>query len=1093
MSKEEVKNFKLYNASAGSGKTFTLIKEFFALSLSSDKIAYKDILAVTFTNKAANELKDKILNYLDGIINEKTDADDMKEALVDVIDEKVLKERAAKLYENILHNYSDLNISTIDGFVQQIARTFARELNLPNQYRVMIDDDDLLDELIQRIDDKINKNDNKFLTDILAEFIKYQIKEENSWHLDSPIKNFIKKLFKENAYRKGERLSIKLLDENEYAEVKQYLDDKIKDFKKFFVPIDELKSKYRINEEDYYYKALPSLVTKIKEEENIDKILTSRPLKILNGESNWYASKIDISKLDKLSNDNVDVVQRHVDLIDAYRSYYIIKIIRDNLYLYALRGRLMDVINQYIEETNKVHISEFNKRLSDIIGDCSIPFIYERIGTKFKHFFIDEFQDTSFLQWFNFLPLVNNSLSEKKMCLLVGDAKQAIYRFRSGEVEQIIKLPVIHRDPKTVATKEYQDKLNDEIIHNFLNVNYRSKQNIVQFNNSFFRKSKSQLRNVDYRNVYENRMEQEYDKNKSYKGYVNIEIFDNDKLVDIEHADTEIAKPKTAKVLYKEAVKKSMLNNIKILVEKGYKLSDITILVRSNSDGTDIAGYLTNNNIRVISSDSIMLKSSDKVQLIIYSLKYLMNENNRLLQLSLAYFQGLCKRNESDTDSINKIHLELENNNLLQLRNEAYSLYDLCIKIIKLYGLNVIDDVFIHYFMNLVYDWQNTEGSDINSFLEHWDRKLDTFCIKAASKENAVQIMTIHKSKGLAFKVVMYPYAYTKVPSRFKGGERWLSFKDDFKELIDIPYIEEFLLPINGDIQGTKLNDYYGDEYDKAAFDDFNLMYVAMTRPKDALYIYTDNSSTKDDSSNFFVDYFNEKNNHYYAEFDNDDNEMSRNYFEFVKCDTEVSETYSLGEIVYDGKEDKTVAEEIYIDDDISYDELDWYKVLKFDHDPTMFWAHDDGESISQEWGILVHDILSKIDVIENAESVLDNYVNSGTIDKETSNELLKTIKEVFNLEKTKDAFSKDAVVKNEMDILTADGKVLRPDRYVELDDKVIVIDYKTGAYDEKYYTKQQEYMRVLKEMVGNKKIEGYILFVGENVYAKTVYLDRLF
>ena len=196
MSKEEVKNFKLYNASAGSGKTFTLIKEFFALSLSSDKIAYKDILAVTFTNKAANELKDKILNYLDGIINEKTDADDMKEALVDVIDEKVLKERAAKLYENILHNYSDLNISTIDGFVQQIARTFARELNLPNQYRVMIDDDDLLDELIQRIDDKINKNDNKFLTDILAEFIKYQIKEENSWHLDSPIKNFIKKLFK---------------------------------------------------------------------------------------------------------------------------------------------------------------------------------------------------------------------------------------------------------------------------------------------------------------------------------------------------------------------------------------------------------------------------------------------------------------------------------------------------------------------------------------------------------------------------------------------------------------------------------------------------------------------------------------------------------------------------------------------------------------------------------------------------------------------------------------------------------------------------------------------------------------------------------
>ncbi len=1093
MSNEEVKKFKLFNASAGSGKTFTLIKEFFALSLSSYDLNYKDILAVTFTNKAANELKAKILTDLDGIINDKPDADDMKKALADIIDENVLKERAAKLYENILHNYSDLNISTIDGFVQQIARTFTRELNLPNQYRVMIDDDDLLDDLIQRIDEKINKNENKLLTDILAEFIKYQIKEENSWHLDSPIKNFLKKLFKENAYKKGERLSIRLLDEDEYAEVKRYLDDKINDFKKLFLPIDELKSKYGINDEDYYYKALPTLVDKIKEEENINKILTSRPSKILQGENNWYASKIDKSKLNKLLNDNVDVVQRHVDLLEAYKSYYIIKIIRDNLYLYALRGRLLDVINQYIEETNKVHISEFNKRLSDIIGDCSVPFIYERIGARFKHFFIDEFQDTSFLQWFNFLPLVNNSLSEKKMCLLVGDAKQAIYRFRSGEVEQIIQLPVIYKAPQTAATKEYQAKLNDEIVHNYLNVNYRSKQNIVQLNNSFFRKSKSNLNNADYRNVYTNKMEQEYDKNKSYKGYVNVEIFDNDKLVDIECANTEIAKPSTPKVLYKEAVKKSMLNNINILVEKGYKLSDITILVRSNSDGTDIAEYLTNNNIRVISSDSIMLKSSDKVQLIIYSLKYLMNENNRLLQLSLAFFHGLCRNSESKTESHKQLNFELENNNILQLRNEAYSLYDLCIKIIKMYGLNVIDDVFLHYFMNLVYDWQNTEGSDINSFLEHWDRKSDTFCIKAASKENAVQIMTIHKSKGLAFKVVMYPYAYTKVPNRFKGGERWLSFKDDFMELVDIPYIEDFLLPINGGIQGTKLNDYYDDEYDKAAFDDFNLMYVAMTRPKDALYIYTDNSSTKDDASNFFVDYFNDKENHYYAEFDDEDNEISRKYFEFEKHETEVSMTYSLGEIVYEGKKDEVVAKELCIDDDTRYDELDWYKVLKFDHDPSMFCTHDDGEFISQEWGILVHDILSKIDVKENAESVLDSYVNSGVIDKDTSNELLKTIEEVFNLEKTKEAFSKDAVVKNEMEILTADGKILRPDRYVELDDKVIVIDYKTGAYDVKYYIKQQEYMHVLKEMVGNKKIEGYLLFIGKNVYAKAVYLDRLF
>ena len=202
-------NFKLYNASAGSGKTFTLIKEFLLLSLSSDYTNFKNILAVTFTNKAANEMKMKVLNNLKEIINDKTNSSDMKKILMEEIqiDENRLVKRAILLYDNILHNYSDLNISTIDAFAQKISRSFAKELNLPNQYKVLLDDEDLLDELIKRIDNKINKDD-ALLTKVLSQYIKYQVGEENSWHIESPIKSFVKKLLKEDAYKKGETSGI---------------------------------------------------------------------------------------------------------------------------------------------------------------------------------------------------------------------------------------------------------------------------------------------------------------------------------------------------------------------------------------------------------------------------------------------------------------------------------------------------------------------------------------------------------------------------------------------------------------------------------------------------------------------------------------------------------------------------------------------------------------------------------------------------------------------------------------------------------------------------------------------------------------------
>lgn len=1084
MNNDKDKNLILYKASAGSGKTYTLVREFLTLCLNSPEKSYKEILAVTFTNKAANEMKAKILNNLEEIITQPVENSDMKKDLIKStqLQENILVNRAKILYDNILHNYSDFNVSTIDGFVQQISRSFAKELNLPPQYMVLLDDDDLLDELIQRIDKIIGKNDD-YLTEILSDFLEYQLDKEDEWRIDKPIREFIKKLLKENAYNKGEFINIKSLSNDEYKEIESYLDSKIESAKNNInVSIEEIEdivNKYALTDNCFYQgiKGLPGLMIKITDKKKFDELnpsslMSSYVRKIFGGQQNWFSSKAPKQTVNEI-NSNIDFVALYKKLVDDYNDLYVIDLIRKNLYLYALRAKFMEIINQYIEETNKVHISEFNKRISDVIGDCNVPFIYERIGSRFKHYFIDEFQDTSLLQWFNFLPLINNSLSENKMNLLVGDAKQAIYRFRSGEVEQIIQLPDIYKKPDNEFAQECEMAFNSNWNPKSLETNYRSKKNIVEFNNSFFDFSKNYLKNPQYVSVYQDNMKQKYRENLKYEGCVRVEIVKMDKLAENIKDD---AKKETASTQYKNAVKKSMLEQINNLKTNDFSYKDITILVRNNSDGSDIADFLTQHNIPVVSADSILLKSSDKVLLIVLTMKYLCEENNPVNMLSMNYFYNICNNESENTlDLASIFQTEIDTESLKKLRNNAYSLYDLCVKLISFYGFTIIEDVFLQYFMNLVYEWQNNENDDVTAFLNYWDKKSNSFYVKITAEIDAVQIMSVHKSKGLEFKVVMYPYAFTKVPDRYHTAELWLSFENDFKALKDIPHIKNFLLPINKKLIGTKFEHYFNDEFDRAAFDDFNIMYVAMTRPEDILFIYTDDSQDNNSKSeivnNFFIDYFNA-------------NSLS------LKED-DVKMVYQLGEIRKITNDKSSDEEVLKLAHDDNARTLDWTEILKVDPDPTMFWADKEVYS-PQEWGDLVHEVLSKINTLDDAQDVIRQYVNDGCIDDNKAAELYDKFEQITRLEEIKEAFSKDAKVRNEMEILTQDG-IKRPDRYVELHDKVILIDYKTGKMDESYYEQLKDYVNVLKEMNVKKEIKAYLLYLKDEIELQQVFQDRLF
>lgn len=1097
--------FKLYTASAGSGKTYTLVREYLTLSLFSENVSCKDILAVTFTNKAANEMKVKILSYLNGFICGNPD-ESMKNDLINAlkIDENTLIRRSKALYDNILHNYSDFNISTIDGFVQQVSRSFAKELNLPAQYRVLLDDDDLLDGLIQCVDARIDKNDNS-ITEILTDFVDFQLDEENSLRIDVLLRDFVAKLLKESAYKKGEILNLKELSGDEYLQTKDSLDGLYNKYKTNVLNdiqiIRDFENEFAVEITDYNNGArggLPSVLTKIEKDINVKPSLLVGTIisKIFCGDKSWFSKSIDKLKVDDINKSGIDVLKLYGNLIENHKSLFLVGLVRKNIYLYALRATLLSVINQYIDDTNKVHISEFNKRISDILGDCSIPFIYEKIGSRYKHFFVDEFQDTSLLQWHNFLPLVNNGLSEGNMSLLVGDAKQAIYRFRNGEVEQIMNLPSIYDAKNNDFYAECENTLKNSFKKESLGYNFRSKKNIIDFNNSFFSISKNKLTSENYRKVYDD-LEQKCPKKYSYDGFVSVELFEMNEFSDKEESANE---------LYKNAVKESILNDIDKLKDNGFALRDIAVLVRSNSDSSDIAEFLSKNNVPVMSSDSILLKSSDKVRLIILTLKCLLDDKNDVDKLSLSFYKNIC--NDIDSYDIQKaLNDDFDFDKIYNIRNQAYSIYDLCCKIINIYNFNIIEDEFLQYFMNHVLEWQNTENNGIDAFIEHWNKKSDALYVKIASEIDAVNIMTIHKSKGLEYKVVMYPYAYTKVPGDFKGAEKWLPL-DDIKLLKDIKNIDSFILPINKGLVGTDMEHHYIEEVEKAAFDDFNIMYVAMTRARDLLFIYSNKIQTEEEktseSYNFFMEYFDADNGYEnsYAEgetSEKEDVDLIKNRFVTVSNDKSIK--YELGTIEYHKDKEKEEKDVLELKSGETPQLLDWTRTLKIEPEPTMFWAEDDDNYMPKEWGNLVHDILSKINTIEDADRVFANYVNEGSIDKQKADKLKRQFEKIVDLKEVKEAYSKNAIVRNEIDILTYDSSInenviLRPDRYAELEDKVILIDYKTGMPQEEYDEQLKNYMQALRGMGVEKIIEAYLIYINkadENIDIKPVFLDTLF
>ena len=504
----EDKNFTIYKSSAGSGKTFTLVKEYLALALNDaakPPQSYKHILAVTFTNKAAAEMKERIIKALKELAEDdystissgtRTMLAALKEHkklnAVKKVDDVTIRMRSKNILTAILHNYSDFAIGTIDSFVQKVVRTFAFDLKIPMSFDIEMDDDKLLTQAIDLLLAQIG-NDEK-LTKALIEFTESKTDEEKSWHIENDLKLFAKNLLTEEGSVYIDKLKNLTIDD--FFGIKDSLTIELKKFEIFINSCGneglEIIKRGGVEHEKFAGGAngIGKYFTYLFEI-RIDKLTPTATVQKNIDSENWYsgkASKDDKASIDAIAGALKNIFTKATEYVEKYKSEYIVfSLINKNIYSLAVLNEIEKLLNEYKAENNILHISEFNKMIAKIVMNEPIPFIYERLGEKYNNYLIDEFQDTSVLQFQNLLPLIDNSLATGHFTMLVGDGKQAIYRWRGGEVEQFAMLPEIFKHNNNELVLERQKALirnhNPEVLKN----NFRSKREVIEFNNSLFR------------------------------------------------------------------------------------------------------------------------------------------------------------------------------------------------------------------------------------------------------------------------------------------------------------------------------------------------------------------------------------------------------------------------------------------------------------------------------------------------------------------------------------------------------------------------------------------------------------------------------
>jgi ATP-dependent exoDNAse (exonuclease V) beta subunit len=486
-------SFTVYRSSAGSGKTFTLVKEYLKIIL-QDTDSFRNILAVTFTNKAAAEMKHRVLRYLEELANPPIPlSEHLLAALINDtgLSETEIRFKAAGALKKILHHYSDFAIGTIDSFSHRIIRAFAHDFGLPVNFEVELDSDKLIETAVDLLLDKVG--DDEPLTALLVNFLESKMEDDKSWAIDKTLVNFSRLLLDEESQQ--HLLKLRALSADDFKTIALFLRKKIRDFGKSVS--DEASVARNVIREaglghqafangrygiSWYFEQIAS--------GRYDKIIPSSKISGMVSKDSWHSNKAtsaEKSAIESIRPVLLETYEKLQSLIaTSYPAYTLYTLLETSIYPLAVLNSIDRIMQEFKKQNNIIHISEFNSRIASIVLFEPVPFIYERIGEKYHHVLIDEFQDTSALQWQNFVPLIENSLASGYFNLVVGDGKQAIYRWRNGDVEQFTALPALKGSNENPVIRDREEALDRNFQEELLNRNFRSKQEIVSFNNDFF-------------------------------------------------------------------------------------------------------------------------------------------------------------------------------------------------------------------------------------------------------------------------------------------------------------------------------------------------------------------------------------------------------------------------------------------------------------------------------------------------------------------------------------------------------------------------------------------------------------------------------
>jgi len=1031
--------FTIYNASAGSGKTFTLVKEYLTTLLQTKTVDYyKNLLAITFTNKAVGEMKQRIIENLVDFSDPRSIevpptmmqliASDIKISISE------LHERSKKIIKHLLHHYAFFSVETIDHFNHRLIRTFARDLKLPPNFEVSLDTNILLTEAVDLLISKAGKDEE--ITRILLNFALEKVDEDASWDIARDILAVSKLLTNENDAKHLAKLKGKSIQE--------FLDFRKTLQQKRSKTITEISSEAQrvlnrigsenIPDDAFTRQTLPNHFKKLVEGEyNVYKNKLQENLEL--GGNALYKKTTDPSISSAIDNLMPFLLNKYLDIKQKVFSLQLLDGIIKNLIPLSVVHLVAQELETIKEEKQLLPINEFNALIHSEIKNQPAPFIYERLGERYRHFFIDEFQDTSYLQWQNLIPLIDNSLSQQfedglqGSVLLVGDAKQSIYRWRGGLPEQFMDL-YGGQQPFSISEKMVAN----------LDTNYRSFSEIINFNNRFFSFIANHFENSSHQSLYTLGNAQKQTTKEG--GYVSIEF--------IEKGNKE-----ENTIAYSELVTKTIQN----LLEQGFEQGDICILTRKKSQGVAIGTHLIKQNYQIVSEEMLLLQSAPLVDFIVNVLQLSMQPGNQEIKFDILTFLHQHLQIEvalhdfytsffSSSELIFEKQLETHSIEFSFSTLDALPLYESCEYIIRQFSLNKDPNGYLFGFMDLVYDYlQSFEVSKVG-FLVHWEQQKEKAAV-ASNAANAISIMTIHKAKGLEFPVVLFPFADEKLYEE-RDAKTWYPWEDETSTF------NEVLIPYKNDVAnyGEAGASIYLERRSTLELDAINLLYVTLTRAVEQLFVFSELPGKTMPTPRSF-------------------NELLVSYLNHLGRWDQNNMHYSFGTPLkkIQAETKKNVSNYSSTFNSSSLDSRN----LRITSRDAALWNTEAGTAI--ETGNLLHDAMSEIHTTDDIEPYFIDLKQRNVLPIEVLEDLERSILAIVNHQELIPIYNGSEKSMTEREIITHHGTLLRPDRLnFHGENQVRIIDYKTGREDNRYESQLDAYQNALQEM-GYRVSEKIIIY----------------